>query len=213
MNSVSDTEILKPPIVGDAPNQPSNSVFPMRQFGQTKTVKRSFNPKWFSNWRWLHYDSSQDRSFCYTCVRAKRIIRFNNSLASQTYLVVVRREWTGDEWNVLRSTSRYVFLVPSPTYIVRLSTSGWLACETSLIINSQCYLKEFSWLQNNIVAELLGRSPRPRWGSLQRSPIPPGWGGRSNPLPHPPLPDYPGHASIHWPYRFFLVPTALLLAV
>ena len=28
-------EILKPSIVGDAPNQPSNSVFPMRQFGQT----------------------------------------------------------------------------------------------------------------------------------------------------------------------------------
>ena len=30
--------------------------------------------------------------------------------------------------------------------------------------------------------------PRPRWGSLQRSPIPPSWagGGRGAPLPHPP---------------------------
>ena len=50
------------------------------------------------------------------------------SLASQTYLVVVsvvvRCEWTGDEWNVLSSISWCVFLVLSPTYIVRLSTSG-----------------------------------------------------------------------------------------
>ena len=39
---------LKTTSRGDAPNQPSNSVFPMRQFSQTKTVKRAFNPKWLS---------------------------------------------------------------------------------------------------------------------------------------------------------------------
>ena len=77
MNSVSD---LIPPIVGDAPNQPSNSVFPMHQFGQKKTVKRAFNPKWFSSWHWLHYDSSQDRSFCYACVKAVNVGKL--SLAS-----------------------------------------------------------------------------------------------------------------------------------
>ena len=66
--------------LGDAPNQPSNSAFPMRQFGQKKTVKRAFNPKWFSSWHWLHYDSSQDRSFCYTCVKA--VNAGNLSLAS-----------------------------------------------------------------------------------------------------------------------------------
>ena len=33
-------------------------------------VKRSFNRNWFSNWHWLHYDSSQDLSFCHTCVKA-----------------------------------------------------------------------------------------------------------------------------------------------
>ena len=42
---------LKPPVMSDAPNQPSNYVFPMHQFGQKKMVKRAFNPKWFSNWK------------------------------------------------------------------------------------------------------------------------------------------------------------------
>ena len=69
MNTVSVPE-LKPPNVGVAPNQPLKCVFPMRTFGQKKMVKRSFNRNWFSNWHWLHYDSSQDLSFCHTCVKA-----------------------------------------------------------------------------------------------------------------------------------------------
>ena len=32
-----------------------------------------------------------------------------------------------------------------------------------------CFLRKNRWL--------LGRSPRPRWGSLQRSPAPPSWSG------------------------------------
>ena len=69
MNTVSVPE-LKPPNVGVAPNQPLKCVFPMHTFGKKKMVKRSFNRNCFSNWHWLHYDSSQDLSFCHTCVKA-----------------------------------------------------------------------------------------------------------------------------------------------
>ena len=48
-------------------------------------------------------------------------------------------------------------------------------------------------INNAQLAKLLGRSPRPRWGSLQRSPIPPCWAGggltpsRTHPLRVRPL--------------------------
>ena len=41
----------------------------------------------------------------------------------------------------------------------------------------------------------LRRSPRPLWGSLQRSPISPSWGRRGTPLPHPPQPHPPSSKS------------------
>ena len=80
MNSASELETIKPPIVGDAPNQPSNSIFPDAPVWPDKDGKMCFKPKWFSNWHWLHFDSSHDRSFCYTCVRAVNVGKL--SLAS-----------------------------------------------------------------------------------------------------------------------------------
>jgi len=47
----------------------------------------------------------------------------------------------------------------------------------------------------------LGRSPRPRWGSFQRSPIPPCWaGGCPPPAPSPGLPLH--FLFSQWPDRF-----------
>ena len=66
MNPVSDPETLKPPDMGDVANQPSNSAI-----------------QWFSNWRWLHYNSSQDCSFCYTCVRAVSVGKLSLRLETQ----------------------------------------------------------------------------------------------------------------------------------
>ena len=58
------------PAIGNEPNQPSGFHFPMREFGIKTVVKRAFNPKWFTKWPWLHYSSSDDRVYCFTCISA-----------------------------------------------------------------------------------------------------------------------------------------------
>jgi len=49
------------------PNQPTNFAFPKRCFGQTKVVYRSFQPSWFKQWLFLHYETD-DGVYCHTCV-------------------------------------------------------------------------------------------------------------------------------------------------
>ncbi len=58
------------PDVGQVPHQPERHVFPKRQFGKSKVVSRAFQGSWFCKWKWLHYESSNDLAFCYTCVTA-----------------------------------------------------------------------------------------------------------------------------------------------
>jgi len=50
------------------PHQPTNLVFPKRAFGKTKVVYRSFQPSWFKQWPFLHYDESNDVVYCHTCI-------------------------------------------------------------------------------------------------------------------------------------------------
>ena len=48
-------------------------MFPLRVFGKDrhgKEIKCSFNPSWYKKYEWLHYDSSRDAAFCFTCMKA-----------------------------------------------------------------------------------------------------------------------------------------------
>ena len=47
-----------------APVQPSNIVFPVTSFSGKG---RSFNPAWFSSYKWLEYSVKCDACFCYPC--------------------------------------------------------------------------------------------------------------------------------------------------
>jgi len=58
------------PDLADKPNQPNNISFPKRSYGKTTVTNRAFQPKWFDKWRWLHYDRTGDRVFCFLCVTA-----------------------------------------------------------------------------------------------------------------------------------------------
>ena len=58
------------PDIGNKPNQPRRYQFPKRSFGKKNIVYRSFQPAWFDQWQWLHYDSSRDLAFCFTCIKA-----------------------------------------------------------------------------------------------------------------------------------------------
>ena len=61
------------------PHQPLNFTFPKRSFGKKKVVQRSFQPSWFSQWPFLHYDESKDVVYCHTCVIGFKLRRMKTS--------------------------------------------------------------------------------------------------------------------------------------
>ena len=62
--------------LGDQPNQPTAFSFPKRDFGKKNPVSRSFPASWFKKWPWLHYDQTNDRAFCFTCMKASKLGEF-----------------------------------------------------------------------------------------------------------------------------------------
>ena len=51
-----------------SPNQPRKSFkYPVREFGKTKVVRRSFQVSWYDSFSWLNYDESKDAVYCYIC--------------------------------------------------------------------------------------------------------------------------------------------------
>ncbi len=55
--------------VPDQPYQPTDCKFPVRSFGNTKPVRRTFQASWFQKFKWLHYDAAKDAAFCFSCCR------------------------------------------------------------------------------------------------------------------------------------------------
>ena len=56
------------PELSCSPHQPSDFTFPKRSFGKPAIVWRSFQPSWFKQWPFLHYDEANDVAYCHTCV-------------------------------------------------------------------------------------------------------------------------------------------------
>ena len=54
--------------IPNKPNQPRNIIFPLRHFGKQK---RAFNPKWFDQFKFLHYRKDSDSVICHTCAMNK----------------------------------------------------------------------------------------------------------------------------------------------
>ena len=52
------------------PFQPVSFKFPLRSFGKTTVVRRSFQSSWFHRWKWIHYDATVDAAFCFSCCKA-----------------------------------------------------------------------------------------------------------------------------------------------
>ena len=53
--------------IPNKPNQPGNIIFPLRHFGKQKPA---FNPKWFDQFKFLHYREDSDSVICHTCAVA-----------------------------------------------------------------------------------------------------------------------------------------------
>ena len=53
--------------IPNKPDQPRNIIFLLRSFGKQK---RAFNPKWFDQFKFLHYREDSDSVICHTCAIA-----------------------------------------------------------------------------------------------------------------------------------------------
>ena len=61
----------------EKPHQPKLKQFPLKEVGKQK---RSFNPKWFDEFKFLHYREESDSVICHTCAVADK----NNLLKIDT---------------------------------------------------------------------------------------------------------------------------------
>ena len=85
---------LPTPSIGEKPHQPLSFKFPKREYRNTKVVKRSFQPQWFSRWPWLHYDEERDLAFCYACVKAYKDNKLHGvSSVEYTYISTGFSNW------------------------------------------------------------------------------------------------------------------------
>ena len=73
------------PELGDKPNHPKTFMFPKRKFGDKKPTYRSFQSSWFKKWPWITYNETEDKAFCFACIKAVQQERLRNcALTSKT---------------------------------------------------------------------------------------------------------------------------------
>jgi len=78
----------------DNPYQPSNFSFPVRVFGATTQVNRSFQASWFNRFHWLHYDAALDIAFCFVCCKASKMKRvLLTGVTEHTFIVKGFSNW------------------------------------------------------------------------------------------------------------------------
>ena len=74
-------------ILNDGPHQPLTFDFPSRKFGNTLVLSRSFQPKWFTKWPWLHYLEEKDAVLCFRCASANAHKLLKDSVISDISFV------------------------------------------------------------------------------------------------------------------------------
>ena len=88
-------EDLAFPELGDKPNHSKSFSFPKRKFGDKKPTYRSFQSSWFEKWPWLTYNETDDKAFCFVCIKAVPQERVRNcALTSKTSDAFLTRGFT-----------------------------------------------------------------------------------------------------------------------
>ena len=83
------------PVLGDKPNHPKTFMFPKQKFGDKKLTYHSFQSSWFDKWPWITYSETDDKAFCFVCIKAVQQERVRNcSLTSKTSDTFLTRGYT-----------------------------------------------------------------------------------------------------------------------
>ena len=77
-------------VVSDTPHQPAGLKFPRREIERQHS---SFQPIWFSKWKWLHYRELDDKVFCPTYVMAVRDFKMTSKNAEEAFLTRGYNSW------------------------------------------------------------------------------------------------------------------------
>ena len=72
--------------VTDKPHQPLTFNYPKRTFGKRNVVSRSFQPGWYSQWPFLHYDEAKDVVYCHTCLLGFKLKRMKTNSADSAFV-------------------------------------------------------------------------------------------------------------------------------
>ena len=74
------------PDISSAPHQPTSFAFPKRSFGKKVVALRAFQASWFSTWKWIHYDETNDKAFCFYCVKRFKENKLKAPNADQAFV-------------------------------------------------------------------------------------------------------------------------------
>lgn len=74
--------------VPDEPHQPLTFTFtfPKRCFSKKSPVFCSFQPTWFSQWPFIHYDETNDVVYCHTCLMGFKMNRMRTNTADPAFV-------------------------------------------------------------------------------------------------------------------------------
>ena len=70
-----------------------NIDFPKRSFGKKKPVHGSFQSAWFERWKWIYYDSSVDRAYCFPCMKALKEQKLSSNMKDQAFIETGFYNW------------------------------------------------------------------------------------------------------------------------
>ena len=74
------------PDIYSVPHQPTNITFPKRSFGKKVVALCTFQASWFSTWKWIHYDETNDKAFCFYCVKGFKENKLKAPNADQAFV-------------------------------------------------------------------------------------------------------------------------------
>ena len=127
----------------DTINQPSATyAYPKRE---QSGGMRSFQSKWFAEFRWLHYDPETDSALCFTCVQAYKQNKMTLSKDEPAFFKNGYRNWNNGPAN-FREYAKSNTLLQSCDKLAKPSTSQgtWTKFLTPFqsrrdIITDRCY--------------------------------------------------------------------------
>ena len=133
------------PNIGDKPHQPASSfLFPKSKIG---SQNRNFQHKWFDRFPWIHYNESEDKVYCFLCVKCIKdnLKGDHNFSKSEAFTYVGFNFWNkGKERFLMHQSSEehiWAKLQIQASKTAQVDEILEKQCETQRALNRKCFIK------------------------------------------------------------------------